>query len=390
MLCDPVRPRLVSAGLVALLLAVFAVLIHPGAFTGVTADGIQDTYDYIFGAVSLLHGQYVVDWTGTPRVPLYPPGFSFMLLPAVALGGPSGAVWVPYLCAFALGGLAAYVAARLAGPAAAPVAILLAVFVPAVTHLAQLVMSDLPATVLVLLNVAVLTSRRGRLASVLAGGLAGAVVWVRLAAAPLVIAGLVGLTARPSWRSDAAGYLAGAALPLALLAVWQSLTLGSPVATGYAGNVGPAAVSLFFSPEHVFGAVYQRDAEPLSGAARSWLLPNALMYPLQLAGADGFLSLPGVGLVGLIGLLRYARRPGAPGVIGRYGLATLVLTLCTFLPYYWQSARYLMPASTMLAISAAGLLVDMVRAAHRRRASARSSARVAGPPVWSNSRSAVE
>ena len=66
-----------------------------------------DSPDYIYGAVALLHGHYLVTWDRAlpaipgfvwglaPHVPRYPPGMSALLVPMVALGGVTAAVWVP-------------------------------------------------------------------------------------------------------------------------------------------------------------------------------------------------------------------------------------------------------------------------------------------------------
>src|SRR5438128_5750183 len=82
------RRTQVSVSVAALLFAVFAPLswpvISPGTLTG---DIKPDSYDYAYGALALLHGRYLVDWSGTLQIPRYPPGFSLLLVPAVALGG---------------------------------------------------------------------------------------------------------------------------------------------------------------------------------------------------------------------------------------------------------------------------------------------------------------
>ncbi len=89
------------------------------------------------------------------------------------------------------------------------------------------------------------------------------------------------------------------------------------------------------------------------------------MYPLQLAGGDGFLGLPGVGLLGLIALSRYAGRAGAPGVFGRFGVSCVAITLGTYLPYFWQSARFFTIPAALLAIAAAALFGELIGAVAR-------------------------
>lgn len=358
------RRTQVSMCVTALLLAVFALLTWPVISPGIlTGDIKPDSYDYAYGALALLHGRYLVDWSGTLQVPRYPPGFSILLAPAVALGGVESAVWMSFGAALLLGLLAAALAWRLGGPTAAPVAIALTLFVPGVTYLAQVVMSDLPSAALVLLELALLALGRRVTSTVIAGILAGGLVWIRLAAAPLLFAGLLGLTARPSWRRNATCYIVGAVIPLAGLGAWQLATFGSPVITSYqaagAGAGGQHTFGSFFSSTYLLGQPEWRDSELLGGEARIWRLPNLAMYPLQLAGADGFLSLPGVGLLGFAGLARYAKQSGPTGVIGRFALLAVLLMLVTYLPYFYQSARFLLPASVLLAVAAAALLTHI-------------------------------
>ena len=58
--------------------------------------------------------------------------------------------------------------------------------------------------------------------------------------------------------------------------------------------------------------------------------------------------------------LYYARQRGAPGVVGRFGLSTVALTLLTYLPYYWQSGRYLLAPSALLGVAAAAFAVRAI------------------------------
>jgi hypothetical protein len=120
--------------------------------------------------------------------------------------------------------------------------------------------------------------------------------------------------------------LVGAIPLLVLLGIWQWVLFGSPVLTAYQASglnaLGRGDFDAFFSLEHVLMRPAESSArfrevlsDPVAfgGPALMWTLPNALIYPLQLSGADGFLVRPGVGLVGLLGLVHYARRAGPGG-----------------------------------------------------------------------------
>jgi len=356
--------------LTAAVIAFFAVLTRPQVTAGPLPGGVEpDSYDYAYGAQSLLGGRYVVDWDGgAPRVPRYPPGFSILLVPAVRLGGVNAAVWVPYLMALLLGALGAILVTTLSRPVAAPLAAVLLLFTPATADFARLVMSDLPAATPAVLEVLLLATGGWR--RVLVGGaVAGALVWVRLASAPLIVAGLVGLTAYRQWRRLALWYAAGALPALVALAAWQAATFGSPVTTSYqaagASSNGGAEIQSFIAPQYVLGEPTSRDGELLSGAATRWRLPNLAVYPFQLAGADSFLSLPGVGLLGFIALSRYAGRGRAPGVFGRFGGSCVAITLGSYLPYFWQSARFFTIPAALLAIAAAALFGELIGALAR-------------------------
>jgi hypothetical protein len=86
-------------------------------------------------------------------------------------------------------------------------------------------------------------------------------------------------------------------------------------------------------------------------------VPNALAYVLGLAGVDGFLLAPGVGLFGLLGLIGLARQHGAQGAIGRFGLAVSVLLFGVYSAYFYQSLRFMLPVIPYLAIGASWGLV---------------------------------
>ncbi|MBV9358986.1 MAG: hypothetical protein JO023_26050 [Chloroflexi bacterium] len=342
-------------------MAAFVALVRPARDESLPGD----TYDYAYGAAALLRGSYLVDWNASPHMPRYPPGFSVLLMPAVALGGVQAAAAETYGMALVLAALCALVAARVAGPAASPIAVLLALFAPAVAHLSRLSMSDLPTATLVMLELAILMMLSGPVSLFVAGLLAGGLAWMRAAAWPLVLAGLLASTARADMRRGRAVYLVGALLPLLALGLWQLAAFGSPLITTYqaAGATpnGDSALSSFFSMAYAFSPPAFGDGTYLGGDARQWKVANAIFYPLQLLGMDGFVALPGLGLVGLLALAWFAREHGHAGVLGRFGLATIGITLLVYIPYFWQSGRFLLVASPLFAVATAALVVQGVR-----------------------------
>lgn len=356
-----VRRRLPPLILVALMLLLFTRFTWPGRYAPV----LPDSMDYQYAAVSLLHGGYTVDWDGAARVPRYTPGFPVLLTPAVAIGGPDAVAWVPYIMALGLGVLAALVAWRVAGPLAAPLAVALILYARAPAEFAGVLMSDLPAATIGLAELAMLMLGRSRLAAASAGLLAGTLVWIRPASAVLLLSGLAGVSARTENRRKwLLTYFTAAAVPLALLGAWQWLSYGSPFTSSYqaagAGVGGSHALGGFFSRSYILGDPAGGDNAALGGSAMDWNLPNLVVYPLQLLGVDAFLLLPGVGILGLIGLFRFAADRGARGVFGRFGLMTLATTLLVYLPYYFQTGRFLVFASALLALSTAILVGELV------------------------------
>jgi hypothetical protein len=330
--------------LVLLVLLLFAASTRPARYVVE-----PDSLDYMYGALSVLHGQYLVDYDGTPRIPRYTPGTALLLAPAAALGGISATTWVPYLLALALGVLAALIAGRVGGPLAAPLAAAAVLFCQSSLLFAGVVMSDLPAAAFGMGQAALLVLGASWRSSFAAGMLGGACVWIRPANLPLVLAGVA--TGR-STRS----YLLGAALPLLALACWQWLTFGSPLVTSYqaagAGINGQGSLDAFFRPANVWLPPEPSESLGLRGAASG---PSVVRYPLQLFGIDSFLSLPGVGLLGLIGALRSIRTSR----FARFTVAAVLATLLVYAPYYWQSGRFLYFAGTLLSTNGAIVLAQL-------------------------------
>jgi hypothetical protein len=360
------------AWLTAICLTVFllvrdATRIWPRPTNGEVPGFVPDTPDYVQGAQAILRGEYVVDWDwGVPHVPRYPPGFSMLLAPAVAIGGPDATVFVSFAAALAIGMAAAAIAARLSGPLAAPLAVFLVLYVKGSRDLAVVVMSDLPAAAILVVEVALLVYARRARHYVVAGIVAGALVWIRLPLLALTLAGLVSLSAVRTSRRAAAWYLCGAVPLIMLLGLWQFVTFGSPFVSSYqaagAAPDGSTNIGALFSLQYALGEPWNepwRYTGPLDKLA-DWGLPNALLYPLLLLGADGYLLRPGVGLVGLVALAGLALQRGSAGVFGRFGLTAVAATLAVYVPYFYQDARFIIAPAALLAIGAAALAVRCV------------------------------
>ncbi|HZT06773.1 MAG TPA: hypothetical protein VFC51_07055 [Chloroflexota bacterium] len=350
------------AAAVTVLLLAFALIAWPTVVPSQVPGPLPDSRDYAFAAEGLLHGAYEVSWDGPSHVPRYSPGFSILLIPAVAVGGISGAVWVPFASALLLGVLAAILASRIGEPLAAPVAVAATLFTAASILFSRIVMSDLPSACLVVLEMAMLAIAEPSTSFLAAGVIAGALVWIRPTNFVLLGAGLAACSARATWRRRALLYLV-AAMPLVVgLALWQWSAYGSPLATGYQaqgfGRDGSGGIGSLFSVTNLWKSprwLVDMDAHPLH-----WQLPNIVLYPLALLGSDFFLSLPFVSAIGLFGLLRFRAVSGARGAVGRFGVTALLLTLAVHLPYWYQAERFLMAPAAIANVVAGVLLGDWI------------------------------
>ncbi|MGN6812192.1 MAG: hypothetical protein ACTHMP_15090 [Thermomicrobiales bacterium] len=347
--------NLLATALTALIIGVFALWALPQPVAGAVPGFLPDSPDYAYGALALLTGHYTVAWDGAPHMPRYAPGFAVLLMPAVALGGVAAAVWVSYLAALALAASVAGLAGRLGGTWAAPLAALLVLWGRLPTLLARVVMSDLPSAALIVGLAALLMVARRPQVLILAGALAGGLVWLRLTNGVLLCAGAAALSVRPRYWRAVALYVAGAVPFILGLALYQWRMFGSPLRSGYqaAGATADGSDRLtgLFALHYLWQPPFSAGVTHLPSAH----LPNPVAYALVLLGVGGW-YFPVVGLVtvlGLWGLVRLARQRGATGAFGRFALATLVLTLAVYLPYFFQEARFLAAPMAFLAVGAA-------------------------------------
>lgn len=350
------------------LAAVIPLLLTPAR--PLEQQPFPDAAEYADAARQLAQGHGYVTYVhaGTPQPPRYPPGFSLALAPFASVG--------PYPANVQLGArffAALYVvttalcAAALGGARAALIAAVLVGLSPFARVSASLVLADaLAAAGAVLLLLCLRDPERPR--SGLAGALAGALLLVRIPLGVTILALCLALP--PRERARAAAFAFPGVLALALYH-WQSF--GSPLRTGYEywGLTSTIGLPTFRLP--TFHWRYAIAAPPigdgpwivpdlLGGALLAWVcpcppggaqsaLPNLAFYLAVLLGLFWVFAPPLAPLPGLWALWRRRREPAAAFV-----LWTLLLSLALFVPYFYQGARFMAPAATLLVVASAGAL----------------------------------
>jgi hypothetical protein len=298
---------------------------------------------------------------GVPRPPFYPPGTSLALVPFVVLlpdyplSVQLGAKFFALLYVVSV----TCVAWLYGGAGAAALAALMVGLSPFAREMASFILSDALAAAFAVIVLG-LVQRVSRTRVALAGVLAGALVSVRLNGIVMVVALLA---ATPKGRRRwAAG---GAALPLAALGTFYWLTLGTPLKTGYR------------FPRRMFDVAFAidnsiaRDGPWIVGdALRGWLmdwvcpcrlggpeaaLPNLVYYPALLLGLFWVFAPP---LASLPGVFEAWRRRNEAGAALTLWAVTLVVIL--HLVFFYQAARFLAPAATLLVVLSAACLARLL------------------------------
>ena len=350
-----VHPLLTGAGVMALFLAALPVLSAP--VQHLALQPFPDAPQYADAAHHLARGDgYVTTIHGDePITPMHSPGFSVLLAPFAAVGDYPRSVqtavqWFAVAYVFAAGAIAWY----LAGPLAAVFVAAMLATSPFARISGTVVLSDLFAVLLVLC-VVVLTTRLSSWRAFASGLLAGVLISVRLSMVVALIP-LAFVVPHRHWTALAIG----AAPPLVALALFQWVTWGSPLTTGYhvwvpdlqmfdvanalapAPRVGQGNVWLF--PDRLGGGLMQWVC-PCPPAGPQAGLPNLWFYAATLSGAFWIFTPP---LIPIIGLLYAWRRRQEP--IARYALLVTVLTVALQTFYYSQEARFVAAPATLLGI----------------------------------------
>ncbi|MHB8689891.1 MAG: hypothetical protein ACYDHH_01470 [Solirubrobacteraceae bacterium] len=343
-----------------------------------------DSYEYADGAWQLAHGNgyvtFVNEHTGrfgtVARPPRYPFGTSVALAPfAAAFSGFPHGVQIGARIFSALYVLIIVIAAwRLGGPLAAAIAALMVGLSPFAQTTAGLILSD-PLAALLSVAILIALSFRKLASDVLTGVLSGALICVRLLGVIALPAALLAVRNRRS-----AIVILVSSLPLvAALGLYQWLTFGSPLRTGYSYWLpGLHEFDLSFFAGHT--TVTEGPfviADKLHGDLFSFVCPcglggsmsalrNIVFYPSVLAGLFWVFAPPLTGVVGLLQMLRERQTPAA-----RYALTTLVLNTGIVLFYFDQAARFVAPAASLLLVYSAKGLAELagwaVRTVPRRR-----------------------
>ena len=331
-----------------------------------------DAIEYADGGWQLGHGHGYVTFFDehknafgtTPRPPRYPFGTAVALAPfsAVVHGFPRG----PQLGArvitvlFVLAMIAA--AWLIGGPLAAAIVALLISFSPFTEVSATIILSDALAALLTVCILIALTVGRGWRTAVVAGGLAGALICVRLLGVVSLPAVMVALTGRR--RVIAA--LAAAPF-VGALGLYQWQTFGSPFRTGYSYWVpGLKNFSLSYLHHTDQGDgpfVYQ---DKLNGHLLGFVCPcgvggpmsklsNLAFYPSVLADLFWVFAPPLTGLIGLWQVVVSRTTPAA-----RFALVTVVCNAVLVCFYFYTAARFLAPAASLLTVYASVALARLL------------------------------
>jgi hypothetical protein len=300
--------------------------------------------------------------------PRYPPGTALALSPfALVFGNFPHNVQRGSRVISSLYVVAVVAAAWLiGGPLAALIGGLFVETSPFAKAAATVILSDELAALItvVMLIVILLGSRRERLSAAVGGILSGCLILVRLTG----IVGLIGMLAasRRRWI-----VVAGAAPFVIGLAIYQWHTFGSPFKTGYSywlPGLHNFELSYLDHPLLREGGYIYPDR--LNGGLLSSVcpcrvggsivsLPNYTFYPAVVLGFFWVFAPPGSVILAIIELVRRRATPGA-----RFTVVTVVLSLVLLIPYFYQAARFMAPASSLLLIyGAAGLAWIVVKLA---------------------------
>ncbi len=328
-----------------------------GAHEGPDLEPRPDALEYALAAESFVqHGEFRIDIAGVSYPSRYPPGFSAIVAPYVAIFGIEHA----WLAATVNGILAVLLTALLgrlvAGTLGGFIAGMIVATSPASVQSSFLAMSETTSQlclVIVLLAATLLrwrTARPRRGLFVLGAvfvGIANLVRYTNLAfALPLVLLALRRDDQGRRSAKLAAIAIAPAVLALVVLGARNASLFGNPLHDGYR----------FWVPElyasgRTFALAYL--VKPLAG-----LFPtgNLAAYGAALGGLSGVLYAWPVAILALIGLVRalaICRRCPVAATLVAASVLTMPAIVGFYLVYAWQDTRFLEPLVPLVAALAA-------------------------------------
>lgn len=278
------------------------------------------------GYVTTVHG-------GQPHPPRYSPGYPLALAPFAALGNVQLGATV-YAALYVV--VAAIAAWSLGGPVAGALAAMLIGLSPFPRAQATMIMSDALAAAMTVVVVPLLRAQR----TGLAGLLAGASVAIRL---PMIV-NVVALFVVAKDRKRVALF---AAPPLVALALFQWITFGSPLRSGYDYWFPDTR---FFAPANALKVPIVGDGpwivgDRLHGLLMRWVCPcpeggpqaamsNPAYYAAILLGAFWLYAPPLVPLLGFVWIWRHRRE-----ATSRYAALVVLLTFVMFAFFFSLHGR---------------------------------------------------
>jgi 4-amino-4-deoxy-L-arabinose transferase-like glycosyltransferase len=334
-----------------------------------------DALEYAVTARRLAHGESFRLLLLSQEVPSqYPFGFPAYLAPAYRLPGGTLAsgIYGVLLAGVAAVALTYGLARRLGGASAGVVAAVTLLLRPNFIDWNHQIMTESLSTALavmagfLLYRAADAEGDRRRWYLVALGAVCGYAILVRYTNGVLTPAAVLGYVAyrqaRPDRGASVGLLLAGPALALGALAIYQQATFGSALMTGYGywlptwhGSLGST-----FSPRYAFVG----PGHPADGPLAGW--PNAAYYAAFLAMRISWPFFLWPALVGALVLFR--RRDHPNFAVACYAASIALLLYLIYSLYWYQSGRFLAPVLPLAAVLTGVGFREGIEAARRGKA----------------------
>ncbi len=359
----------------AILILLATVMIRTGGSRrGVNLMPWPDGLEYAAAAINLDHGRGpVLHFGGYSYPSRYTAGYPLILAAlAPGLNGPERLYVVNVAIGMLEVGLLFALALTLFGPAAAIVAALLLALSPVFLTYSDLVLSDVPAMLMVTIPALLLTqvdqaeargsTRRMVILWALVGLTSGFAVIIRPTNVVILLGFALCLVMVPPARiatvdnlKSACGFGVGFAIPILFQLRENAVYLGGPFRSGYSWWVSEVYGSMggTFSPAYLFGPTLPRDP-----------IGNVPIYLTSLLGVDGMLGSPGdtryllypvagaiFAIIGLVAGMRAADSRTARRVIW-FGIGFLVPLILLYCFYLFTDVVFILPGCFVLFIAA--------------------------------------